>query len=216
MFTGIVTHTGTVERITPRPDGSRFSIISEPISGELTIGDSVAVNGVCLTVEKILGSTFDLFVSVETIARTTFGNVKQGDIVNLELPLRLSDRLGGHIVQGHVDCTGIIVRIQRKGESSLWTFSYSGDYSHLLVEKGSIAVDGISLTIVERTENTFSVSFIPHTIDSTTFRYRKEGDSVNIEFDLLGKYVAHLLHTAYVPRTTPISKDFLKQTGFIE
>lgn len=191
MFTGIVTAMGEVrERL---PDG--LTIFCPTIASELRVGGSVAVSGVCLTavsVDKKKGQ-FEVELSFETLRRTTLGSLKKGSFVNLELPLQLSDRLGGHLVQGHVDTIGEVVAIEPQGESYLYTFQVDPQYDPFLVEKGSVAIDGVSLTPFHISNGRFKVAVIPHTFKVTTFQGLRQGDKVNVEFDILAKYVAKLV-----------------------
>lgn len=172
-----------------------MKIASEPIARELDVGGSVAVSGACLTavsVDRAAGE-FEVELSPETLSRTKLGSLKAGEQVNLELPLRLSDRLGGHLVQGHVDTVGEVVSIEPQGEFQLFTFRVDPGYDHLIVEKGSIAVDGVSLTPFNVDAGRFDVAIIPHTLRVTTLGLLRSGDKVNIEFDLMAKYVEKML-----------------------
>ena len=190
MFTGLVQATGVVEDFAS--SGSGASLVLSARLGELDRGESVAVNGVCLTMipdDRLLRAD----VSPETLARTTIGSLKPGMVVNLERALTLQDRLGGHLVQGHVDTTGRLESIVREDEFSLFTWSIGGDYSDLLVDKGSVAVDGISLTVVDPTDRQFSAAIIPETMSRTNLSSASVGDAVNIELDMIGKYVRRML-----------------------
>jgi riboflavin synthase len=191
MFTGIITTTGQVRHLGQK----LMKIASEPIARELDVGGSVAVSGACLTavsVDRAAGE-FEVELSPETLSRTKLGSLKAGEQVNLELPLRLSDRLGGHLVQGHVDTVGEVVSIEPQGEFQLFTFRVDPGYDHLIVEKGSIAVDGVSLTPFNVDAGRFDVAIIPHTLRVTTLGLLRSGDKVNIEFDLMAKYVEKML-----------------------
>jgi riboflavin synthase len=189
MFTGIITAIGEVRA----REGRRLEIAAPPaIMEELRIGGSVAVSGVCLTavaVDRTRGA-FAADLSPETLARTTLGGLRPGGRVNLELPLRPTDRLGGHFVQGHIDTVGRIIAIEPHGEAHLFTFRVDPRYDGLLVEKGSVAIDGMSLTPFEVQKGRFHVAIVPHTLQSTTLQDLRPGDRVNVEFDLLAKYVA--------------------------
>lgn len=191
MFTGIVTDAGEVLQATPE----RLTVSTGKHFAELDLGNSIAVNGVCLTVIKLASATssFAADVSAETRARTNLGTLRRGDVVNLELPLRLSDRLSGHVVLGHVDAVGWLVSITRKEQSWLLRFAVDKEFSRYLIEKGSIALDGISLTIFNIKEGQFDVAIIPHTWEQTNLHTRRPGDKINVEFDVLGKYVESLL-----------------------
>jgi riboflavin synthase len=189
MFTGLVESLGTVRSLRLEGAGRRLVIAVPPFAGELTVGDSVAINGACLTVVASDAETCSFEVAPETLRRTNLGRVQPGDRVNLERSLRLSDRLGGHLVQGHVDAVGTFERREPDGD---WVMVWFRCPSHLLshvVSKGSIAVDGVSLTVVDVTDEAFSVALIPHTLAVTTLGFRQPGDPVNLETDLLAKYV---------------------------
>ena len=160
---------------------------------EAVLGESVAVNGACLTVTKLEGQAFWMDISAETLSRTTLGGLKIGDRVNLERAMQLGDRLGGHLVTGHVDCIGTLESIRDLGMSSRLEISIPPEHLRFVVEKGSVAVSGISLTVNRVTDTGFSLNIIPHTMSSTTLQLAKQGLSVNIETDLIGKYVARLL-----------------------
>ncbi|MEO2068242.1 MAG: riboflavin synthase [Desulfurobacteriaceae bacterium] len=160
---------------------------------DVSIGDSIAVNGVCLTVVDINGKNVSFDVSLETLRRSNIGNLKPKDFVNLERSLTLSSRLGGHILQGHVDITTKIIGIKKEGNGFIFSFKLPPVYKHLVVEKGSIGIDGISLTIANLFPDSFSVAVIPHTFSNTTLKYKKVGSLVNLEFDIIGKYVERML-----------------------
>lgn len=187
MFTGIVTDTGEVMHASP----GHLTVSTSKLFGELRIGGSIAVNGACLTVIELTpaAESFSTELSPETLERTNLGLLRRGDLVNLELPLRLSDRLDGHFVLGHIDTVGEIVSISRKGKGAVFRFRVDKKYSRYLIEKGSIAIDGISLTAFNISDGEFDVAVIPHTLEQTNFRVRHPGDRVNIEFDVLGKYI---------------------------
>ncbi|NPA17161.1 riboflavin synthase [Persephonella sp.] len=193
MFTGIVEEVGTVLQTEPAPGGLRLKVRAEKVIQDTKLGDSIAVNGVCLTVVDITEGDITFDVSRETVERSNIGKLKTGEPVNLERALRPSDRLGGHIVQGHVDTVGRISSITPEGEHTRFRIEFSPEYSDLVVEKGSIAVDGISLTINKINGSTVSINIIPHTIENTNLRSRKVGDEVNIEFDIIGKYVLRMV-----------------------
>jgi riboflavin synthase len=164
-----------------------------PLADGLRVGDSIAVDGACLTVTALRGDGFTSDLSGETLKRTTLGRLRAGSRVNLERPLRLGDRLGGHLVTGHVDAVGQVVDRIPQGDGEFWRFRFPQDLMPLLVLKGSIAVDGISLTVAELSGDAFGVALIPHTLHHTTLGGKRVGDPVNLEADLLGKHVARLL-----------------------
>lgn len=192
MFTGLVQELGRIENISRNAGNAQLAIAAPELIGELKSGDSVAINGVCLTAESISTSrgTFTATAVMETLSRTTLGSVRRGDNVNLELSLRPSDRLGGHFLQGHVDAVGRCFNIRQLRGSWLLKFTYPSEFARYIVEKGSIAVDGISLTAYDITRDTFTVSIVPHTFNNTTLGDTKVGREVNLEFDLIGKYIA--------------------------
>jgi riboflavin synthase len=193
LFTGLIEEIGTVRRVGRDAAVTTLAVAAPEILMDLAVGDSVAVDGACLTVTLIEDGLFEVQLSEETLARTTLGEARPGLRVNLERPCRLVDRLGGHIVTGHVDGIGAIVEIQPTGGAWRFRFSYPEPLQTLLVEKGSIAVDGISLTIADLSEASFAVAVIPHTYHHTTLGQKDVGSRVNLEGDLIGKYVMRYL-----------------------
>jgi riboflavin synthase len=192
MFTGLVESLGTVARMVDTGAGRRLAV-HDRIATHLVLGESVAVNGACLTVVAVRGDEFDFEVGPETLLRTNLGGLAAGDRVNLERSLRVGDRLGGHFVQGHVDAVGVIDRRERNGDwEDVW-FRCPPELTRLMVPKGSIAVDGISLTLVNVETDRFRVMLIPHTQTATTLGFKRTGDPVNLEADMLAKHVAKLL-----------------------
>jgi riboflavin synthase len=191
MFTGLIESLGTVRRVDIVSAGRRL-MIADPIGPDLKIGESVAVNGACLTVVAIHGEQFEFEVGPETLVKTNLGQLAAGDSVNLERSLRVGDRLGGHFVQGHVDAVGTVERRERNGDwEDVW-FRYPAELTRLMVPKGSIAVDGVSLTLVNVEADRFSVMLVPHTQAMTTLGFKQPGDLVNLEADMLAKHVAKL------------------------
>jgi len=188
MFTGIIAAVGKVELVRATAGGLRLRISGEP-SRALAAGGSIAVEGVCLTAAAVDGDAFEADVSAETAAKTTFGNLRPGDTVNLELPLAVGNPLGGHIVQGHVDGIGIIRRMIAVGEMHELTVSLPAELGRYVVPKGSIAVAGISLTAVSADGAGFMAAVIPHTYEHTTLKTKRPGDAVNVEVDIIAKYV---------------------------
>lgn len=207
MFTGIIEEVGAVARRSP----SDLKILAERVLEGVQEGDSIAVNGVCLTVVSYEKDGFIAQVSPETSERTTLGRLRAGDAVNLERAMQAGGRFGGHFVQGHVDGVGRIHSIQPQGEFSLWRFQATADVAKYVVPKGSIAVDGISLTVVEPAADTFGVAVIPATISFTTLQSKRPGDAVNLEADMIGKHVYHYLSRS---NEEGISMDFLARHGF--
>ncbi len=190
MFTGIIETLGTVEKIAKEQENVHFTV-SSSITHELKIDQSVAHNGCCLTVVEISGNNYTVTAIQETLDKTNLGSWQVGTQVNLERCMVMNGRLDGHIVQGHVDTTATCTNIEDQNGSWKYTFAYEGDYP--TVEKGSITVNGTSLTVVDSTEKGFSVCIIPYTYEFTNFHTLKVGDSINLEFDIIGKYVAKLM-----------------------
>lgn len=189
MFTGIIEGLGTLEAIKAGGQGRQLALTADFDLEGTKIGDSIAVNGACLTVVRLQGRRFTVDVSPETMARTTFKNVRVGERLNLERALRLSDRLDGHLVSGHVDGIGRLEKLEAQANAILLSFSVPAELSRYMIRKGSVAVDGISLTINDCTTGAFQVSIIPHTADITTIGLKAVGAPVNIETDIIGKYV---------------------------
>ena len=193
MFTGIVEACGTVAGIQPAEGGARLTI-GAPFAGDLGIGESVAVNGACLTVTGIdaASGTFAFDLLAETLRVTNLGDLKTGDPVNLERALAVGDRLSGHFVQGHVDCTSEILAFEKVGQDHRLEIALPADFARYIVRKGSICVDGISLTAADLAEDRFTIWIIPHTTEVTNLKSAKAGRRVNLEFDLLAKYLERL------------------------
>jgi len=192
MFTGIVEAAGEIVSIDTEPDGTRLTI-GAPFAAGLTEGQSIAVDGACLTVEDHTGEAFEVFLASETLDRTTLGERTVGDGVNLERAMPAEGRFDGHMVQGHVDGTAAIHDVSRVGEDWSYEFALPADLATYVVEKGSITVDGISLTVADRTDETFGVAIIPTTYEETTLSEKGPGDRVNLEVDVLAKYVEQMV-----------------------
>ena len=192
MFTGIIHHTGTIEAFERRSNGARLTIrTTDPTP--FTRGESLAVNGVCLTVLPETGGALATDVSDETLSLTTLGSLGTGTRVNVERAMMLGDRMGGHLVQGHVDTTGILQSVTSEGEFAVYRWSFPAEFTELVVSKGSIAVDGVSLTIVEPSAHTFGAALIPETLRRTNLGTANIGEPVNLEFDMIAKYVRTLV-----------------------
>ncbi len=191
MFTGIIETLGKVVK-TEQKQGNLHLTIKSEITNELKIDQSIAHNGVCLTVVDIKNNEYTVTAIKETLSKTNIGDLQVGDIVNLERAMKLGEHLDGHIVQGHVDQTGICTNIQQENGSTIFTFEYDADKNNVTIEKGSITVNGVSLTVVNSKRNSFSVAIIPYTFEHTNFKNFKVGTKVNLEFDVIGKYVARL------------------------
>jgi len=193
MFTGIIQSTGTIARSEARGGDVRLTIAAPALDfSDMAIGDSISVSGVCLTAVALDEHVFAADVSNETLALTTLGDLQGGDAVNLEKALRLSDRLGGHLVSGHVDGTGRIVAIEPDARSQRWTIEAPPELARYIAAKGSICMDGVSLTVNTVEGARFSVNLIPHTVAATTFAQRKPGDRVNLEADMMARYLERL------------------------
>jgi riboflavin synthase len=192
MFTGLVQALGSVRAVSDAAGGRRLSVSESTLAPLLSIGESVSVNGACLTVVARDGDAFDFDAGPETLAKTTLGALAVGDRVNLERALRVGDALGGHFVTGHVDCVGTVLDEKQTGEWLTVRFKIPPGFADLLVSKGSVAVDGVSLTVVDPAEDSFAVMLIPHTRSVTTLGFKKPGAAVNLEFDLLAKHVQKL------------------------
>lgn len=193
MFTGIVEATGTIRQRSNIDGGIRLSIQSETILDDLAIGDSVSINGVCLTAVNISESLFEVEAVGETLSKTTTGSLAEGDIVNLERAITATTRLGGHIVQGHVNATAVISRILRRGDNFYIEIELPEDQLRYVIEEGSIAIDGISLTIAALNNRIAGFNIIPHTWTATNMSCRQVGDQVNIEVDMMAKYIERLM-----------------------
>jgi riboflavin synthase len=196
MFTGIIEDLGTIDKI-EKDGGNLHFTVSTSITNELKIDQSVAHNGVCLTVVNIDGNRYTVTAIQETLNKTNLGLLKENDFVNIERAMKLGDRLDGHIVQGHVDQTAVCVDILEHDGSWEYTFEYDKNLSNVTIEKGSITVNGVSLTVVNSKLNRFSVAIIPYTYNHTTFQSLKLRDTVNLEFDVIGKYVKRLNDLRY-------------------
>ena len=213
MFTGIIEELGTVGQMDRRPDSIKLTIQARKVLEGTQLGDSIAVNGVCLTVTSMTDSSFTADVMHETMRRSSLSDIKSGSKVNLERAMQVGGRLGGHIVSGHIDGVGHIARIAADGIARVITISIPKDMEPFIVEKGSIAIDGISLTVVSVGNSQFSVSIIPHTMANTTLIDKHPGAVVNLETDVLGKYV-HSFTTAHTGKRSGITMETLLENGF--
>ena len=221
MFTGIIEGLGTITAIRPSNQGKRLLIDAGFPLDQTKIGDSIAVSGVCVTVVMVGGKRFEVDLSPETLAKTTFGMAKIGDRVNLERALRLSDRIDGHLVSGHIDGIGSVQQRKTIGNAIIVVIGVPEFLLRYMIAKGSVAVDGISLTINNRAKDCFDVSIIPHTAKLTTIGFKKAGDYVNIETDMIGKYIENFIvekPANNIKKETgqpPVDMQLLAKTGFI-
>ena len=212
MFTGIIEEVGQIQRI----GAGQLAVACHRVTGDVQIGDSIAVNGVCLTVTGFDKNHFTADVMPETIRRTEFRELKKGSPVNLERALTLASRLGGHIVSGHIDGTGEVISFTEEGNAILLKVAAGADLLRYIVEKGSVALDGISLTVAAVTEQDFTVSLIPHTREVTNLGSKKPDSPINIETDVLGKYVEKMLSASPAPGAASggLTRTFLMENGF--
>ena len=206
MFTGIIKETGTIKRIINRGNDIEIEISAKDMAGDIKIGDSISVNGICLTVKSYKGNSFCFDVSSNTLNNTGLMSAEAGDIVNLEDSLAPGDKLGGHFVTGHIDSVNKILDISRLGRSFVMTFDFNSRIYPFLAPRGSLAINGISLTIMEVTENSFKIVIIPHTYKNTNLAYKKIGDTVNIEIDILARYIVNYLDTGGIADKRPIQE----------
>ena len=218
MFTGIIEEIGTVRRLIPGTVSYKLTVSASKVLEGTQVGDSISTNGICLTVTAMHDGSFDADVMAETVRRTSFSSFHVGTRVNLERALTLSSRLGGHIVSGHIDGTGTIRRMEREDNAVCITVETGPDLLRYMIEKGSIAIDGVSLTLAYVDDSCFKVSIIPHTGEETILLGKKPGDLVNLECDIIGKYVEKFLMTPKEEakdRKTGIDLAFLAENGFV-
>jgi len=212
MFTGIIEEVGSIKSITSSGDKRSFTMECREVLNGVRKGDSISVNGVCLTVNSFGKKQFVADVMNETVKASTFKWCKEGDSVNLERALSMGDRLGGHIITGHIDCVGQVKRKFRDGNAVKYQIEFPSEYMNRVVNKGSIGIDGISLTIMETKNNTFTISIIPTTSEDTIISKKDSGDWVNLEFDIIGKYVQR---SVVNQNKSNISMSFLEKNGFM-
>jgi riboflavin synthase len=222
MFTGLIKEIGTIQSLKPQGKGLRLGVQTHQAEfKELSIDESIAINGACQTVVQCSPHYFEVDTVEETLKKTTLGRLKVGQKVNLERALQLSDRLGGHLVQGHVDTVGRIDSLQKQTTGWEFKISFPDEFQPYIVPVGSIAIDGISLTVAEVYEHSFKVAIIPYTFENTTLVEKHAGDDVNLEFDLIGKYIAKQLQWPHTPtdkqqpNKSGLSEERLKQLGYI-
>lgn len=215
MFTGIIQELGRIQSLTPLDSTARIRIHAPLICHDAQLGDSIACNGVCLTAAKIEDGSFEADLSSETLNRTVLKDIQTGHIVNLEPALRPTDRMGGHIVSGHVDGVGRIISLTPEGEFWNLIFQFPSDLAPYITEKGSIAIDGVSLTLAFVEDNRAGVALVPFTIEKTNLSVKREGDPIHIEVDMLARYVERLLITQDKAYGSGLTMDTLKENGFL-
>jgi riboflavin synthase len=215
MFTGIVEETGAIRNLVSGQSSAVLTVEAARVLDGIRLGDSIAVNGACLTVTGFSASSFTADVMYETLQKTNLGRLQAGSRVNLERALAMGDRLGGHLVAGHVDVAGVILSLQDKGIATEIWVAAPGELEQYLIPQGSVALDGVSLTIAALKEGALMVGLIPRTRETTTLGGKKIGDLLNIEADLLGKYVSSLLQRTGVPAKKEITADWLAEKGFM-
>jgi riboflavin synthase len=221
MFTGIIEGLGTISGIRSAGQGKRLTIEADFLLDQTKIGDSISVSGACLTAVKIDGKRFEVDVSPETLQTTTFGQANVGERLNIERAMRLSDRIDGHLVSGHIDGTGVVKQRESLSNAIIVTIDLDESLTRYMIAKGSVAMDGISLTINTCESDCFSVSIIPHTAKLSTIGFKNKGDRVNIETDMIGKYVERFMSgmpggsKEISPNRTDIDHAYLVKTGFI-
>jgi riboflavin synthase len=215
MFTGLIEAMGTVRRYETSGAAARLTLSASLPASEIRLGDSIAVNGVCLTVTAIAGDLFTFDVSPETLAHTSLRRTSPGTVVNLERALRLGDRLGGHIVTGHVDCMATVMERREESGNIVFSFRLPAEHARYLVAKGSVTVDGASLTVNSVSRDGFSINVIPHTARMTIMHQLRTGSEVNIECDILAKYVERLLGARNGEAPAGLSLELLAKSGFL-
>lgn len=215
MFTGIIEEIGHIKGLSQQARSAQIEVTAHQVLSDVKIGDSIAVNGVCLTVVTFTDKNFTADVMPETIHKTNLKELKPGSPVNLERALKLGDRLGGHIVQGHVDAVGTIIQRQALEIAIIYRIQTVADILRFIVPKGSIAVDGISLTVVDVFADSFTISLIPHTAHQTILGGKAPGDRVNLESDIIGRYVQHLLQGKAIDNQRGMDYSFLAEHGFL-
>jgi riboflavin synthase len=215
MFTGLIEEIGKVGNLKNAGGGVHLTVVAPTSSREVSIDDSVAINGCCLTVISRTEKSFTVEAVEETLKKTAIGNLAEGAPVNLELAMKLNERLGGHLVLGHVDCVGRVHSVDKKESSWLFTIQIPKQFLHYVIPVGSIAIDGVSLTVARLDKNEVTVSIIPHTFENTTFRFLKAGMSVNLEFDLIGKYIERLMmKDSFSEAKSEITPEKLRAWGY--
>ncbi|MFC4356282.1 riboflavin synthase [Chryseomicrobium palamuruense] len=214
MFTGIIEELGTVTRVSRSRESMTLTIAAQKILSDVSLGDSIAINGICLTVTSFSSSQFTVDVMPETFAATTIGELSTGSRVNLERAMAANGRFGGHFVTGHCDAVGEITSIQTNQNAVQLTIQFPEAFRPYVIQKGSISVDGVSLTVFGLSHQELMISLIPHTVEMTILHAKKVGDSVNLEFDILGKYILGAAEHSRSPKSK-LTHDFLQQNGYV-
>lgn len=214
MFTGLIEEIGSIEKIISQKSGGQLVIHSKTVLEGAKLGDSIAINGVCLTVTAFTKTTFTADVMPETLKRSNLGQLQNGSLVHLERAMAANGRFGGHMVSGHIDGTGVISAKKQEGNAIRLFITADAPLLNQMIEKGSIAIDGVSLTIISVDKEQFSVGIIPHTSTQTTLLDKKIGDRVNLETDMIAKYLQHFLENSKEKQEKPLTLDFLRENGF--
>jgi riboflavin synthase len=214
MFTGIITEVGVIDSINNSSGGAVLKIRASGSAKELKINDSVSINGACQTVVKKSNDSFEVVAVEETQKKTTLGSLRKGEKTNIELAMRLNDRLGGHLVLGHVDCVGKITKIKKLSSSWLVSVKVPSSFRKYIIPVGSIAIDGVSLTVADQQKDSVVVSIIPHTFENTIFKNKSVNDSVNLEFDLIGKYIERLIGYKNISDAHSFTENKLRDLGY--
>ncbi|MDD3393651.1 MAG: riboflavin synthase [Anaerotignum sp.] len=214
MFTGLIEEIGSIEKIISQKSGGQLVIHSKTVLEGTKLGDSIAINGVCLTVTAFTNTTFTADVMPETLKRSNLGQLQNGSPVHLERAMAANGRFGGHMVSGHIDGTGVIAAKKQEGNAIRLFILADAPLLNQIIEKGSIAIDGVSLTVISVDKERFSVGIIPHTSTQTTLLDKKTGDRVNLETDIIAKYLQHFLETNKEKQEKPLTLEFLRENGF--
>ena len=215
MFTGLIEEIGTVKEISKKGDNLRLVIGANKIMDDISMGSSIAIDGTCLSVVKYTSNTFEVDISEETVKKTTIGGFKPGRKVNIERAMKIGDRLGGHFVTGHIDGIGEIVKFDRTVDGAYLGIKASEDTIRYMIYKGSVAIDGISLTVANVDSNSIAIALIPHTIEMTNLKEKSIGEKVNIECDIIGKYIERFVNLTTDTKHSTLNIDFLKSHGYI-
>jgi len=213
MFSGIIEEIGQIQKIDFISGGIKLTISANKILEDIKTGDSVSVDGICLTVTSFNKNSFTVDAVGETLKKTTLSKIKNKSYVNLERAIRFNERIGGHLIQGHINSTARIIQLKKIGENFLLQIELPDDLMKYIIKEGSIAVDGISLTVADIIDNKINISIIPHTLQNTTLQYKKENDLVNIEVDFAAKYIENFIRN-YLSQKNQISEEMLKKLGY--